>query len=50
MEDILEYSYPMTWEDSQTEEMRGWLANTWAVLDGEEPDQDFLDYVMVCKR
>jgi hypothetical protein len=47
MEDHLEFAYPTAWDESQTDAMKGWLATAWMSLDGEEPEADFLEYVMV---
>jgi hypothetical protein len=27
--------------------MRDWLAATWKAMDGNEPEQDFVEYIMV---
>jgi hypothetical protein len=29
------------------ESVREWLASTWKTLDGNEPEQDFVEYIMV---
>jgi hypothetical protein len=47
MADIMSYSYQAEWPESQTESMREWLASTWKTLDGNEPEQDFVEYIMV---
>lgn len=47
MEDNSEFSFPTTWDEAQTDAMKGWLAEAWINLDGDEPEQDFLEYIMV---
>lgn len=47
---VLEYSHSMDWSESQVDTMKSWLSTTWVAMDEDEPDQDFLEYIMVCVR
>ena len=47
-EAVLEYSHSMDWSESQVESMKSWLSTTWVAMEEDEPDQDFLEYIMVC--
>ena len=47
MTDYMEYSYPNEWVESLTENMKAWLSSTWTTLDGEAPEPDFVEYIMV---
>ncbi len=44
---ILDYAHSLDWSESQVDAMKGWLSTTWMALEGDEPDQDFLEYIMV---
>lgn len=43
----MDYAYSAEWSESQTAPMKGWLTEIWKRMDGEEPDQDFLEYILV---
>lgn len=45
---VLEYSHSMDWSESQVDTMKSWLSTTWVAMEEDEPDQDFLEYIMVC--
>eukprot|EP00598_Pedospumella_elongata_P001343 CAMPEP_0184974650 /NCGR_PEP_ID=MMETSP1098-20130426/6084_1 /TAXON_ID=89044 /ORGANISM="Spumella elongata, Strain CCAP 955/1" /LENGTH=543 /DNA_ID=CAMNT_0027497263 /DNA_START=21 /DNA_END=1652 /DNA_ORIENTATION=+ len=44
---ILDYAHSLDWSESQVDAMKAWLSTTWMALEGDEPDQDFLEYIMV---
>ena len=44
---ILDYAHSLDWSESQVDAMKAWLSSTWMALEGDEPDQDFLEYIMV---
>jgi len=47
MGDTMNYSFSGELTDTEGDEMKTWLAETWRTLDDEEAEQDFLDYIMV---
>lgn len=47
MNEVMDYAYAAEWSEVQTGPMKAWLSETWTAMDGEEPDQDFLEYILV---
>jgi hypothetical protein len=46
----MDFSFAGEWSDADGDSMKTWLADAWNKIDPEEPEQDFLEYIMVSVR
>jgi hypothetical protein len=42
------FSFSGAWEDTTQNTVKEWLIDKWTSTTGEAPDQDFLEYILVC--
>lgn len=44
----MSYSFTGDWSEALQQSLKSWLIETWTKINGEAPDQDFVEYILVC--